>query len=86
MYQIAAAQSFLPQQEFYWHAAYRAVSDAIAALEDAGASLLTLADDTQWEAQGTRALNAAIVAFANECSAAITPLRLRLWELEAARE
>lgn len=85
MYSTEIAGDWAPEQIWGWHAARRFVNDAIEALEDAGVLLVPLIADTDWQAAGVRKLNATIDGFAVQCASAESSLRLRLWELEAAR-
>lgn len=86
MYEIDIAQTWTPHQEFCWYAARRCVSDAIAALEEVGAALLSLTEDTRWQADGVRALNATMTTFSDGSAVGASALRTRIWELEVARE
>jgi hypothetical protein len=66
-----------------WFAARRGVDEAIAALERAGATLLPLIVDTEWQARGVKALNAEIEEVAAEAAATARTLRERRWEVDA---
>lgn len=81
MYDVDIARSWTPDELWARFAAERAIDDAIAALEEAGASLAPLIADTDWRAQGVRALHEELRAFSTGAAAEITQLRSRLWEL-----
>lgn len=85
MYSTEIANDGAPEQLWGWHAARRFVNDAMEALEDAGVALVPLVSDTEWHADGVRKLHEAIEGFREQCAAAESSLRMRLWELESAR-
>ncbi|WP_243228546.1 hypothetical protein [Microbacterium sp. CIAB417] len=84
MHSIDMAAAWTPEQLWGWHSARRSVSDALAALDEVGAALLPLIADTEWQAEGVRALHVEIESFSAQCASAAATLRARLWELEAA--
>jgi len=85
MYSTEIANDWAPEQIWGWHAARRFVNEAIEALEDAGVALVPLVADTDWQAKGVRKLHETIASLTAECASAESALRVRLWELEAAR-
>ncbi|MFB7249404.1 hypothetical protein [Microbacterium sp. NPDC056234] len=85
MYSTEIANDGAPEQIWGRHAARRFVNDAIEALEEAGVALAPLITDTQWQANGVRKLHGTIDGFREQCAGAESSLRMRLWELEAAR-
>lgn len=85
MYSTEIANDWAPEQIWGWHAARRFINDAIEALEDAGVALVPLIADTDWQAKGVRKLHETIESVTAECASAESSLRVRLWELEAAR-
>lgn len=84
MLNIIAASSPASDDLWRWISAQRAVNDAIAALEDAGAGLLPLVEASEWQADGVRALHALIIDLKDRTAAEVGVLSSRLWELEAA--
>ncbi|MEW1974076.1 hypothetical protein AB0301_03180 [Microbacterium profundi] len=84
MLNIIAASSPASDDLWRWFLAQRAVNEAIAALDDAGAGLLPLVEASDWQADGVRALHALIIDLRDRATAELGVLNSRLWELEAA--
>jgi hypothetical protein len=84
MLDIIATSSPTPDDLWKWFSAQRAVHEALAALEDAGAGLLPLVEASEWQADGVRALHALIVDLKDRTTIEVGILNSRLWELEAA--
>lgn len=61
-----------------------AVDEAIAALDAAGAALVGLTVDTEWQADGVRALHDRLVALQASAGAEVGRLSSRSWELDRA--
>ena len=83
MLNIVAAEAWASDALWSWYSAQRAVRDAIAELEDAGAALLPLIDASQWHAEGVMALHELIVEARARTVAEIGELSGRLYEIEA---
>ena len=79
------AQPPSPQQLWSFHAARRALDDALESLDAARMALLPLIEETQWQAKGVRALNVTLDEFVGRCGTIAQAVYARLWELEAAR-
>ncbi|MDP3950124.1 hypothetical protein [Microbacterium sp.] len=84
MLNIIAAESWSSEALWKWFSAQRAVNEAIAALEDAGAGLLPLVEASDWQADGVRALHALIIELKDRTTIEVGVLGSRLWELDAA--
>ncbi|WP_223622992.1 hypothetical protein [Microbacterium sp. EST19A] len=63
-------------------AALRELRAAMGALEDAGASLVGLVDDTTWRSDGVRALHELLEEMQRLASGHLFTLRAKTWELE----
>jgi len=61
-----------------------AVDEAISALNAAGAGLVGLTVDTEWQADGVRALHERLVAFQSTAGVEVGRLSSRAWELDRA--
>lgn len=83
MLNITAAEPWASEALWAWSCARRAVCDAIGALEDAGAALQPLIDDSEWHAEGVRALHELIVELRARTVSEIDELRSTLWEIDA---
>ncbi|GAA1539431.1 hypothetical protein HD600_001149 [Microbacterium ginsengiterrae] len=84
MLDITAADGWTSEALWTLYAARRALTDAIAAAESAGAALLPLIGATEWQADGVRALHELIVALRARTAAEIGELNTRMWEIDAA--
>lgn len=84
MLNFIAAEAWTSQSLWDLACARRAVADAIDALEDAGAALMPLVGDSEWQAEGVRALHELIVEFRARAASDIGELRSRLWEIDAS--
>lgn len=65
-----------------WFAARREIESAIASLDEAGAALVTLVADSDWQSEGVRALHELLSGLRALTSAEIASLSEREWELE----
>lgn len=61
-----------------------AVDEAVTALNSVGAALVGLTVDTEWQADGVRALHERLVAFQSAAGAEVGRLSSRAWELDRA--
>lgn len=64
--------------------ASRELGEAISTLEEAGATLVALADSSDWRSEGFRALNALLERLRDDTGAEIGHLTVREWELGEA--
>lgn len=64
--------------------AAQSVNDAIASLDAAGAALIGLTTDTEWSADGVRALNMKLESFQTRASTETGRLQTRVHEIERA--
>lgn len=83
MLNVIAADPWSTDALWSWYSAQRAVRDAIAALEDAGAALLPLIEASQWHAEGVMALHELIVEARARTASEIGELDGRLWEIQS---
>ncbi|KDA05247.1 hypothetical protein DC31_03460 [Microbacterium sp. CH12i] len=83
MFNYDLAEAWSADSLLAWFSAQRAVAEAIDALEDGGAALLPLVSESDWHAQGMRALHELIVDLKDRVAAESGQLHSRLWELEA---
>ena len=84
MFTYDAAGVWTSDNLWAWFSAQNSVSEAISALEDAGASLLLLVAASEWQAEGVRALHELIVELKDRTGAECAQLGSRLWEIEAS--
>lgn len=84
MYSFAIAEAGASNQLWAIFQAGRELRAAVAALDDAGGSLLTLSTDTQWHSDGMRALQRKLDEFAGRTSAESGEVRDRAHEVERA--
>lgn len=84
MFTYDSAEAWTSDALWAWFSAQQSVSEAISALEDAGAALLPVAAASDWQAKGVRALHELIIGLQNEAAAEVAQLSSRLWEIEAA--
>lgn len=64
--------------------ARQAVDEAIAALNAAGATLIGLTADTQWQSDGVRTLSNKLGSFQSSAGVEVGRLSSRSWELDRA--
>lgn len=83
MFTYDAAGAWTSDNLWAWFSAQRAISEAISALEDAGASLLPLVAASDWQAEGVRALHQLIIELKDRAAAETGQLSSRLWEIDA---
>lgn len=83
MYSFAMAEPTASDQLWALFAALRAIDDAVIALEDAGAALLPLIADSEWNSDGVRALHELLENFKDRSLSEIAQLGSRTWELES---
>lgn len=65
-----------------WVLAYSAVEEAISALEDAGAALIPLIYESEWQAAGVRSLHQLILDLKTRTVAEIGEAGARHWEIK----
>ncbi|WP_194421000.1 hypothetical protein [Microbacterium abyssi] len=83
MLNFVAAEAWSSDALWSWYAGRRALQDALAALEDAGAALLPLVADSEWHAKGVMALHELIVELRARTASEVGELENRLWEIDA---
>ncbi len=83
MFNIDAAGAWSSDNLWAWYSARRAVCEAISALEDTGASLLPLVAESDWQAEGVRALHELIIDLKDRTAGECAQLGSRLWEIDA---
>lgn len=83
MLNVIAADAWGSDAVWSWYCARHAVGDAIVALEDAGAALLPLIDQSDWHAEGVRALHELILELRARTASEVGELSGRLWEIDA---
>ena len=81
MYSFALDQYGGSTQAWGRALAHREVADAIAILEQAGATLVSLVDATDWRSEGFRALHEMLARVRDDTGAQVGNLRIRQWEL-----
>ncbi|MFJ6533053.1 hypothetical protein [Microbacterium sp. NPDC091662] len=64
--------------------ASKEIGGAISTLEEAGATLVALADSSDWQSEGFRALNALLERLRDDTGVEIGHLAAREWELGGA--
>ena len=82
MYAIDIAGAGSSAALWAWFAAGREIDGALAALDDAGAALLPLVAETDWHADGVRALHALLDDLRLQTEEERGRLSAREWELE----
>jgi hypothetical protein len=65
-----------------WFRAFTAVEEAIGTLEDAGAALNPLIYESEWQANGVRALHELIIELKTRTAIEIGELGTRFWEIK----
>ena len=83
MLNIIAADAWTSNAFWDWYCAQRAMNDAIAALEDAGAALLPLIDASAWHAKGVLALHELIIEARARTASEVGELSNRLQEIDS---
>lgn len=83
MFNYEAAEAWTSDNLWAWFCAQRSISEAVSALEDAGASLLPLVTASDWQAEGVRALHELIIELKDRATAEAGQLSSRLWEIDA---
>lgn len=83
MQNFIAAEAVSSEALWAWFSARSAVDEAIGALEDAGAALRPLVEESDWQARGVQSLHLLIVDLKARATAEIGELTSRLWEIEA---
>lgn len=66
-----------------WVLGFRALEEGISELEDAGAALIPLIYDSEWQAAGVRSLHELIVELKTRTAVEISELGIRLWEIKS---
>ncbi|MFF1539558.1 hypothetical protein ACFVWL_05750 [Microbacterium sp. NPDC058269] len=60
------------------------IGEAVTTLEDAGSTLVALADRSDWQSEGFRALHALLARLRDDTGAEIGHLKVHEWELGGA--
>lgn len=81
MLNVIAADAWSSDALWGWYCAQRAVRDALAALEDAGAALQPLVAESHWQAKGVMALHELIVDVRARTASEVGELDGRLREI-----
>ena len=84
MHSIAMASSGTSVDTWSCALAGVAVDNAITALNAAGATLIGLTADTEWDADGVRALHEKLVSFQSGVAVEVGRLNTRAWEIDRA--
>lgn len=82
MYSIAHAEPSLTSDAWVQLSALHEVRTAIAVLEDAGAALTGLLDDSAWDSDAVRALHDLFARVRDGTGTAVGDLTTSEWELE----
>ena len=82
MLNFIAPEAWASEALWAWHSARQAVDEAIIALEDAGAALLPLIEQSEWHAKGVMALHELIIELKARTAAEVGELSSRLWEID----
>lgn len=82
MLNYIAPEAWTSEALWAWYSARHAVDEAIAALEDAGAGLLPLVEQSQWQAKGVMALHELILELRARTASEVGELSSRLWEID----
>lgn len=67
-----------------WSAASHEIIVAMRSLDETGAVLRILADESQWRSDGVRALNIVLERFQHRTRTEVGELRMRQWEMDRA--
>ena len=84
MYSFVNTQSIGSDALWSWSSARRELDDALHTLDDAGAALVGLIDDSDWRSDGVRALNEVLSRVRQTVRVEVGQLRMRAGELDAA--
>ncbi|MDQ0727735.1 hypothetical protein [Microbacterium sp. W4I20] len=82
MYSFANVDTVSTDELLACFAAARLIEAAIGALERAGAALVPLIDDSDWQSEAVRSLHGILLLFTDRTRVEIGGLRLRQSELE----
>ncbi|WP_309104020.1 hypothetical protein [Microbacterium sp.] len=82
MYAIDIAQTGSSEALWAWFAAGREVDEALSELDAAGAALVPLVAETDWHADGVRALHTLLEDLRRQTESERGRLSARQWELE----
>lgn len=82
MFNFIVADAWSSEGLWAWYCAQSAVSDAVAALEDAGTALTPLVADSEWHSKGVTALHELIVDMAARAASEVSALEDRLREIK----
>lgn len=83
MLNFIASEAWASDGLWAWYSARQAVDEAIIALEDAGAALLPLIEQSEWHAKGVMALHELIIELRARAAAEVGELSSRLSEIDA---
>lgn len=83
MYSLALTPGVGSGTFWTWMLVSREIGAAISVLEEAGAALVPLVDETDWQSSGLRALHGLLGGLRDGTGAEIGQLRVREWELGA---
>lgn len=83
MYSLSPGRVFTSAEVWARLVAHREIGAAVSMLEDAGAALVGLVDDADWQSEGFRALHALLGRLREETGVELGHLTVREWELGA---
>jgi len=84
MHSFAIAESGTSADAWACLQAASAVDEAISAMNAAGAAIVGLTVDTEWQSDGVRALHDTLAAFQTAAGVEVGRLSSRAWELDRA--
>jgi hypothetical protein len=83
MYSLAQDHAIDSSALWVWMLTSREIATAISLLEEVGAVLVSLVDDSNWQSEGFRALHDLLARLREDTGAEMGTLRVREWELNA---
>ena len=83
MYSIAPDHAVGSEALWVSFLARRELADAISILERAGAALIPMLDDSDWQSDGLRALHDLLARLRDDTGVELGHLQVREWELAA---
>ncbi|WP_226534042.1 hypothetical protein [Microbacterium paraoxydans] len=81
MYSLAPGRVSTSAELWARLVAHQAIGSAVSTLEEAGAALVELVDDADWQSEGFRALHDLLGRLRDETGAELGRLTVREWEL-----